>query len=175
MELVELDFFPESCKYWSAPRASEKLASRPGPRAAPADLWGGERAARNLICSPFAEVLPPPCGSQWAHATARPRPPPRCFAPLWIFGAQSSSALRRRRTSWSSPGSRLLANSNSVAMGRSVLNLAQCGRPSAQGQKGGDTSSLARCHQTRNEEHPGESLASPRIERDRDHLLVYIT
>ena len=46
-----------------------------------------------------------------------------------------------------SPGSRLLANSDFVAMGRRVLTLAQCGRPSAQGQEGGDTSSPARCHQ----------------------------
>ena len=104
-----------------------------------------------LATSPAAHLLRiyrRPCGSQSARATARPRPPPRYFPVLRFFGAHSASALRRRRTSWFSPGSRLLANSDFVAIGAwSVLTLAQRGRPSAQGHKRGDTLSHARCHQ----------------------------
>ena len=88
-----------------------------------------------------------PCGSQSARASARPRPQARYFRVLRFFGVHSASALSRRWTSWSSPGFHLLANSNLVAMGRSILSLTQRGRPSAQGHKGGDTSSHARCHQ----------------------------
>ena len=47
-------FFPEHREYRSAPRASKKLPSRLGLRAAPADLGRGERAA----CTLSAAYLP---------------------------------------------------------------------------------------------------------------------
>ena len=105
------------------------------------------RELRRSTAAHLLRVYRRPCGSQLACAIARPRPPPRYSLALRIFGAHSASALSMRRTSWSSPGSRLLANSDFVAMGVwSALTLAQRGRPSAPGQEGGDTSSLARCH-----------------------------
>ena len=147
-ESVEPDLFSGTLERSRTARASsKKLTPRLDRRAAPADLRGGERAARNPIGSLSADLFTPPCGDLSMRAHTRPRPPPRCFVVLRFFGAHSASALRRRRTSWFSPGSRLLANSDLVAMGRGILTLAQRGRSSAQGHKGGDTSSHARCHQ----------------------------
>ena len=116
-ELVQARLFTRNPRTFARARPSKKLASRLGRRAAPAGLRGGERAARNLIYSLSAEILLTPCGDQSACAKTRPRPPPRYSLVFRFFEAHSASALRRRQTSWSSPGSRLLANSDSVAMG----------------------------------------------------------
>ena len=58
--IVELDFSPKSASIdplRELRRSSRHVLGRQ-------DLRGGERAARNLICSPAAEVLLPPCDSQ---------------------------------------------------------------------------------------------------------------
>ena len=100
-ELVEPDFFPGTLERLRTTRASKKLAPQFGRRAAPADLRRGERAARNPIGSPSADLFTPPCGNLSARAHTRPRPSPRYFPVLRFFGAHSASALRRRRTSGS--------------------------------------------------------------------------
>ena len=82
------------------------------------------------------------CGSPSTSATVRCQLSPRYFAQLRFFGAHSLSALCLRWDSFRqalAPGNLPCTpvNSDSVAMGaRSVRSLAQCGRPSAQGQEG---------------------------------------
>ena len=58
--ILEPDFFLELREYRSPLRASEKLASRLGRRAAPADLQGGERAAHSPIDSLSTDLFTPP-------------------------------------------------------------------------------------------------------------------
>ena len=81
------------------------------------------------------------CGSPSTSVTARRQLSPRYFVQLRFFEAHSLSALRLRWDSFRqalAPGNLPCTPANdSVGMGaRSVRSLAQCGRPSAQGQKG---------------------------------------
>ena len=94
---------------------------------------------RQPICRPYYAMRRPISARE--HS---PRPSPRYFAVLRFFGPHSPSVLRGRRSSCSrqalAPGEPRLHSRHRRPRRRRQME-----------QKGGDTSSLARCHQnTRN-------------------------
>ena len=103
-----------------------------------------------LATSPAAHLLRiyrRPCGSQSARATARPDR----RRGILLCSDFSEHTRPPRSVGDGPPGPcQALASSPTAAPSLSawsVLTLAQCGQLSAHRQKGGDTSSLARCHQ----------------------------